>query len=87
MSGNELPKSEGMDTPNNSAWMTPTSQTRPRPATIHEGFSYCLSDDFASLNSWGSPSLSFQQTPSDVGSRPVSMQSMNQDFYPMDNSV
>jgi hypothetical protein len=86
MSGNDLSKSEDMDTPNSAVWMTPTSQKRPRPATIHEGFSYCLSDDFASMHSWDSPALSYQQTPSDVGSRPMSMQSMNQDFYPIDNS-
>jgi hypothetical protein len=85
MNGNELPNSDAMDSPN-SVWMTPTSQPRPRPATIHEGFSYCFSDDFASLQSWDSPALSYQQTPSDIGSRPVSMQSMNQDFFSIDTS-
>jgi hypothetical protein len=79
MSGKELPEAEGMD--------TPTSQTQPHPATIQEGFSYCHSDGFAPLNSSDSPLLSFQQTPSDVGSRTVSIQSLNQDFLPMDNSV
>ncbi|KAH7329356.1 hypothetical protein B0I35DRAFT_404596 [Stachybotrys elegans] len=68
------------ETPSSSAlWTTPTSQPRPRPNTIHEGFSYCMSDDFASLQSWDSPALSIGQTPSDVMSRPVSM---HQDMCP-----
>ncbi|KFA70020.1 hypothetical protein S40285_02050 [Stachybotrys chlorohalonatus IBT 40285] len=78
MDENDLSKQEEVATPNN-VWTTPTSQPRPRPATIHEGFSYCLSDDFSSLQSWDSPSLSIEQTPSDIMSRPVSM---HQEMFP-----
>jgi hypothetical protein len=38
-----------------------------------------MSDDYPSLQSWDSPALSLDQTPSDVMSRPVSM---HQDMYP-----
>ncbi|CAK7233815.1 hypothetical protein SBRCBS47491_008738 [Sporothrix bragantina] len=65
-----------------SLWTTPTSQgLRPRPATIHEGFSYCMGEAYDGLTSWDSSTLSIQQTPSDTvsSSRPISM---HQDFYP-----
>ena len=63
-------------------WTTPvTSQSmRPRPATIHEGFSYCMSEASEALTSWDSSALSMQQTPSDTMSRPISV---HQDFYPL----
>ncbi|EPE05860.1 fungal protein [Ophiostoma piceae UAMH 11346] len=63
-------------------WTTPvtTQSMRPRPATIHEGFSYCMSEASEALNSWDSSALSVQQTPSDTMSRPLSV---HQDFYPM----
>lgn len=64
-------------------WTMPTSQPRPRPATIHEGFSFCVPSNYQSLVSWDSSSLSYQQAPSDAISRPISM---HQDDCPTDNS-
>ncbi|SPJ84077.1 uncharacterized protein FTOL_10593 [Fusarium torulosum] len=66
-------------------WSTPASQSKPRPMPIYQGFSFCGTEDFASVPSWDTSSVSFQQTPSETMSRPVSM---HQDFYPptMDNS-
>ncbi|KAF3063779.1 Meiotic expression up-regulated protein 26 [Daldinia childiae] len=62
-------------------WTTPTSQeTRPRPATIHEGFSFCAGEEFGTIASWETPSGLTIHTPSDTMSRPVSM---HQDFYPV----
>lgn len=60
-------------------WTTPNS--RPRPATIHEGFSFCIPENHAALASWDTASnFSLQQTPSEgVISRPISV---HQDFYP-----
>ncbi|KAF7562017.1 hypothetical protein G7046_g2119 [Stylonectria norvegica] len=77
MNGSELIHSEAMGA-QEDMWTTPTSQPRPRPATIHEGFSYCFGEDFPSLTSWDTPSVSLQETPSDTMSRPVSM---HQDLY------
>ncbi|KAJ2897505.1 hypothetical protein MKZ38_004628 [Zalerion maritima] len=80
MNGSEMPtKSDGL-TPT-GVWTTPTSQPtmKPRPATIHEGFSYCVSESYDGLPSWDSSAMSQQQTPSETMSRPVSM---HQDFYP-----
>lgn len=81
MNGNETPtKTEGMSAPA-GAWTTPTSQgMRPRPATIHEGFSFCVGEEYGTLPSWDSGGLTMQNTPSDTMSRPVSM---HQDFYPV----
>ncbi|CAK7206001.1 hypothetical protein SEUCBS139899_008784 [Sporothrix eucalyptigena] len=59
-----------------SVWTTPTSQgLRPRPATIHEGFSYCMGEAYDGLTSWTTT------TPSDTmsSSRPISM---HQELYP-----
>ncbi|ORY69749.1 uncharacterized protein BCR38DRAFT_91720 [Pseudomassariella vexata] len=80
MNGNETPgKTEGMGAPA-GAWTTPTSQgMRPRPATIHECFSYCVGEEMGGLPSWDSAAM-MQNTPSDTMSRPVSM---NHDFYPV----
>ncbi|KAI0114869.1 hypothetical protein F4814DRAFT_296570 [Daldinia grandis] len=62
-------------------WTTPTSQeARPRPATIHEGFSFCAGEEFGTIASWETPSGLTIHTPSDSMSRPVSM---HQDFYPV----
>ncbi|KAK6950019.1 hypothetical protein Daesc_008342 [Daldinia eschscholtzii] len=62
-------------------WTTPTSQEpRPRPATIHEGFSFCAGEEFGTIASWETPSGLTIHTPSDTMSRPVSM---HQDFYPV----
>lgn len=61
-------------------WTTPISHTmRPRPATIHEGFSYCTGEEYGSLSSWDPATLPLQDTPSDhMSSRPISV---HQDFY------
>ncbi|EXF75289.1 hypothetical protein CFIO01_12381 [Colletotrichum fioriniae PJ7] len=82
MNGNDMPiKQEGVGAPA-GVWTTPTSQgMRPRPATIHEGFSYSMGDDYGTLPSWDSSPLPMQQTPSDAMSRPVSVH--QQDFYPV----
>ncbi|KLU83977.1 hypothetical protein MAPG_03026 [Magnaporthiopsis poae ATCC 64411] len=79
MSGSEMPKTEGMAQPQ-GVWSTPVSQgMRPRPATIHEGFSYCMGEGYDGLPAWDSSTLPLQQTPSDISSRPISV---HQDFYP-----
>ncbi|KAJ0166348.1 Meiotic expression up-regulated protein 26 [Colletotrichum tanaceti] len=82
MNGNDIPvKQEGLGAPA-GIWTTPTSQgMRPQPATIHEGFSYSIGDDYGTLPSWESSPLPLQQTPSDAMSRPVSVH--QQDFYPV----
>lgn len=72
MNGSEFPDSEVMSS--EVMWSTPTTQTRPRPATIHAGFTFITPEDY-SMPSWDS----FQQTPSDTMSRPISM---HQDFCP-----
>lgn len=79
MNGTTMPvKTESMSCPQ-GMWMAPTSQDmRPRPATIHEGFSFCMGEGFEGVPAWASSSL--QQTPSDaMSSRPISV---HQDFYP-----
>ncbi|KAM7192686.1 meiotic expression up-regulated protein 26 [Naviculisporaceae sp. PSN 640] len=67
--------------PQGTLWTTPTSQgMRPRPATIHEGFSYCMGEGFEGVPAWDPSSLQMQQTPSDtMSSRPISV---HQDYYP-----
>lgn len=70
------------------AWTTSTSHSmRPRPATIHEGFSFCIGEGYQGVPAWDSSSLQMQQTTSDgMSSRPLSV---HQDFYPatsMENS-
>lgn len=79
-------KTEAMGTTPQGMWTTPTSSgMRPRPATIHEGFSYCMDEGYDGLPSWDSSTLPMQQqqqqqTPSDtVSSRPISV---HQEFYP-----
>lgn len=87
MAGNEMPvKTESMGQPTQGMWTTPTSNgLRPRPATIHEGFSYCMEESYDGLPAWDSSTLPMQQqqqqhTPSDtVSSRPISV---HQEFYP-----
>lgn len=86
MNGSESSvKTEAMSAPQ-GVWTTPTSQgMRPRPATIHEGFSYCMGEGYEGLPSWDSSTMPMQQTPSDTVSRPISV---HQEFYPpttMDN--
>ncbi|KAL2022272.1 hypothetical protein VTK56DRAFT_5670 [Thermocarpiscus australiensis] len=81
MNGTTMPgKPESMPGPQ-GVWMMPATQgMRPRPATIHEGFSYCVAEGFGGLPAWDSASLQMQQTPSDaISSGPISVP---QDFYP-----
>ncbi|KAK6207259.1 hypothetical protein LQW54_007343 [Pestalotiopsis sp. IQ-011] len=89
MNGHEMPgRAEGMVGPT-GMWTAPTSHgMKPRPATIHEGFSYCIAEDYNTIPSWETSSIAM--TPSDTMSRPVSMHqdlsrpvSMHQDFYPV----
>lgn len=81
-------KTESMTGPQGS-WTVPSTQgMRPRPATIHEGFSYCVGDVYEGIPSWdpSSVSMSMQQPSAEAISRPISV---HQDFYPattMDNS-
>ncbi|RYO99930.1 hypothetical protein DL764_006671 [Monosporascus ibericus] len=80
MNGNEM--SDGMETMEapGGGWTAPASHgLRPRPATIHEGFSYCAGEEYGTVPSWDVCSNFSIQTPSDSMSRPVSM---HQDFYP-----
>ncbi|KAI0480209.1 hypothetical protein GGR56DRAFT_259220 [Xylariaceae sp. FL0804] len=82
MNGNEMttPRTETSAAPT-GVWTTPTSQRpRSRPATIHEGFSFCVGEECHGLPSWDSSSIMTMPTPSDTMSRPVSM---HQDFYPV----
>ncbi|KAI1359861.1 hypothetical protein F5Y08DRAFT_332021 [Xylaria arbuscula] len=75
----ETPRTELSAAPAD-VWSTPTSQgTRPRPATIYEGFTFCAGDEFGSMPSWETSSGLTMHTPSDTMSRPVSM---HQNFYP-----
>ncbi|OIW32971.1 hypothetical protein CONLIGDRAFT_676791 [Coniochaeta ligniaria NRRL 30616] len=88
MNGGDMPvKTESMAAPQGS-WTVPSTQgMRPRPATIHEGFSYCVGDVYEGIPSWDPSSVSMQQTPSEAISRPISV---HQDFYPattMDNNT
>ncbi|KAI0024595.1 hypothetical protein F4780DRAFT_544288 [Xylariomycetidae sp. FL0641] len=82
MNGNEMHGGTETSAPPNGVWTTPTSQpVKQRPATIHEGFSFCAGTEFGTMTSWDTPSnLNTVQTPSDSMSRPVSM---HQDFYPV----
>ncbi|RYC58081.1 hypothetical protein CHU98_g8121 [Xylaria longipes] len=80
MAGMETPAKTEMSTGSTDVWTTPTSQgSRPRPATIYEGFTFCAGDEFGSMQSWETSSGLTMQTPSDTMSRPVSM---HQNFYP-----
>lgn len=79
-------KTEPMATAPQGVWTTPSSGgMRPRPATIHEGFSYCVDESYQGLPAWDSSTLPMHQqqqqhTPSDtVSSRPISV---HQEFYP-----
>jgi hypothetical protein len=89
MNGGETPvTSEAMSAPQ-GMWTTPASQgIRPRPATIHEGFSYCMAEGYDAMPAWDSTTMPLHHTPSDtVSSRPMSM---HHDFYappPMDNGT
>ena len=87
MSGPETPVKAEVMAPQ-GAWMTPSTHgMRPRPATIHEGFSYCMPEEHGGIQSWDAQSLQTQLTPSETMSRPISV---HQDFYPattMDGSA
>ncbi|ROW04613.1 hypothetical protein VPNG_07450 [Cytospora leucostoma] len=85
MTGTETPvEAEGMMAAPHEVWTTPTSSgMRPRPATIHEGFSYCMENSYHGIPGWNPSALPMQQqqqhTPSDtVSSRPISV---HQGFY------
>ncbi|KAI1355780.1 hypothetical protein F5Y01DRAFT_301853 [Xylaria sp. FL0043] len=79
MAGMETPSKSEMTAAPADVWTTPTSQgSRPRPATIYEGFTFCAGDEFGSMPSWETSSGLTMQTPSDTMSRPVSM---HQNFY------
>ncbi|KAI1052386.1 hypothetical protein LB507_007767 [Fusarium sp. FIESC RH6] len=84
MNHNEFTENESM-MGSDEMWSTPVTQSKPRPMPIYQGLSFCGAEDFSSVPSWDTSSVSFQQTPSETMSRPVSM---HQDFYPptMDNS-
>ncbi|KAH6897199.1 hypothetical protein B0T10DRAFT_396601 [Thelonectria olida] len=77
MNGTEFPDSEVVSS--EVMWSTPTTQTRPRPATIHAGFTFITNEEYSAVPSWDTSSISFQQTPSETMSRPMSM---HQDFCP-----
>ncbi|KUI62155.1 Meiotic expression up-regulated protein 26 [Cytospora mali] len=75
--------SEGMSAASHEVWTTPTSSgMRPRPSTIHEGFSYCAGESYHGIPAWNSSAFAVQQqqqTPSEtVSSRPMSV---HQEFY------
>lgn len=71
-------ENEGVAAVPHGMWTTPTSSgMRPRPATIHEGFSYCVDGGYQGIPTWSSSALPVQQqqTSSDtVSSRPISVQ-------------
>lgn len=75
------PKTETMSAPQ-GVWTTPATQgMRPRPATIHEGFSYCMAGGFEGVPAWDSSSLQMQQPPPDsMTSRPMPV---HQEYYPV----
>ncbi|GAP89356.1 putative conserved fungal protein [Rosellinia necatrix] len=80
MVGMEAPTKTEMSVAPTDVWATPTSHgSRPRPATIYEGFTFCAGDEFGAVTSWETSSNLTMQTPSDTMSRPVSM---HQNFYP-----
>jgi len=65
-------KTESMVAAPQPTWTTPVAHgLRPRPATIHEGFSFCVAQGFDGLPAWDS-SYQLQRPPSSVP----------QDFYP-----
>ncbi|KAI0007809.1 hypothetical protein F4779DRAFT_487184 [Xylariaceae sp. FL0662B] len=83
MNENEMVAKTESQAATTAAWTTPTSTSqgvRQRPATIHEGFSFCSGSEFSTLPSWDASSGLNIHTPSDTMSRPVSM---HQDFYPV----
>ncbi|KAI1406679.1 hypothetical protein F4819DRAFT_4118 [Hypoxylon fuscum] len=81
MNRNDMPTTTESQVAPTGVWTTPTPQeARPRPATIHEGFSFCAGEEFGTMPSWATPSGLTIHTPSDTMSRPVSM---HQDFYPV----
>lgn len=80
MNGEEFLDDEVMAS--DDLWRTPTSQPRPRPATIHGGFPFGISEGYTSLVPWNSSAMSIEQAPSDTMSRPISM---HQDQYPVED--
>jgi len=84
MNGDMPVKTEGMAAPQGVWTTTAPPGMRPRPATIHEGFSYCMGEGYDNLPSWDPSGMPVQQTPSDAMSRPISV---HQDFYPTTTSM
>ncbi|KAK4032606.1 hypothetical protein C8A01DRAFT_50631 [Parachaetomium inaequale] len=82
MNGNTTlpPRTDSMAA-SHAVWTAPTTQgMRPRPATIHEGFSFCIGGGYEGLPAWDSSALQMQHPTSDaMSSRPISV---HQDFYP-----
>ncbi|KAK4149258.1 hypothetical protein C8A00DRAFT_47093 [Chaetomidium leptoderma] len=85
MNGNTTlpPRTDSMAA-SHAVWTAPTSQgMRPRPATIHEGFSFCVGGEFEGLPAWDASALQMHQhhhpTSDAMSSRPISV---HQDFYP-----
>ncbi|KAL1844054.1 hypothetical protein VTJ49DRAFT_5805 [Mycothermus thermophilus] len=91
MNGNTTlpPRSDSL-VASHAAWTVPTSQgMRPRPATIHEGFSFSVGGGFEGIPAWDSSAWQqqHQQQPPptansesmSISSRPVSV---HQDYYP-----
>ncbi|RSL61274.1 hypothetical protein CEP54_006335 [Fusarium duplospermum] len=86
MNSNEFTETESV-LGSDDMWSTPTTQPKSRPMPIYQGFSFCGAEDYSSVPSWDSSSVSFQQTPSETMSRPMSM---HQELFPpttMDNST
>ncbi|KAK4106590.1 hypothetical protein N658DRAFT_24549 [Parathielavia hyrcaniae] len=84
MDGNATlpPRTDSMLAPHGHAvWTTPTSEgARPRPATIHEGFSFCVGEGFGGVPAWDSSALQMPHyTTSAMSLRPISV---HHDFYP-----
>ncbi|KAK4147017.1 uncharacterized protein C8A04DRAFT_9403, partial [Dichotomopilus funicola] len=91
MNGNATlpPRSDSLVASQDAWTAVPASQgMRPRPATIHEGFSFCVGGGFDGLPAWDTQVLQQMQPPNDImSSRPFSVH--HQNFYPtttMDNS-
>ncbi|KAL2271688.1 hypothetical protein VTJ83DRAFT_1059 [Remersonia thermophila] len=97
MNGNTtLPPRTDSLVASHAAWSVPTSQgMRPRPATIHEGFSFSVAGGFEGLPAWDPSAWQQQQhhhhqhhhhhqPPPTAGSDSISSRpvSVHQDFYP-----
>lgn len=86
MNDNEVPvTSDSLEQPM-GMWNTPSSHgLKPRPATIHEGFTFPIGEDYGALAQWDSSALPLQQLNSDAMSRPGSVHSFHQPHGPYGN--